>query len=525
MQVFRTHEMDRCFQDGQFPCRWVPDAGYGYGYPQFNFYAPLAYYIGEAFHLAGLPIIDSLKMVIILAVLLGAAGMFLLAKEFFGSLAGFTASALYTYLPYKAQEVYVRGDISEFWAMAFFPIILWALYKLIKNGNRKYVFIGAVSIAGLFLSHVLFSILFIPVIIFWAGYWLVAEKKIKSVSKIIITVLSGFAMSASFTLPMLFEKKFVHIETLLGGYFDYRQHFVTISQLFLSNHWGYGSSALGPVDDLALSTGIVQWVMGAAAVIIALIKFRKDKKTSLLILSLGLITFIILFLTHQKSSFVWSALPPLAFLQFPWRLLGFSGFILSFLAGYVIFNFGKFKYLAASIAIVIVLFLNLSFFAPKEWLNVTDDYFLTGTVWQGALTASIFDYLPVYAKLPPPFEAPDTPEILKGEALFTDYFKGSDYQTGRLEIGKDTRIRIPLFDFPGMTVYLNNEKIPHINNDCTGHPYCMGLITFDAPAGVYDFRAELKDTPVRTVGNILSVSALFGTILFLFKKDAKILKK
>ncbi len=522
MQVFRTYEMDRCFQDGQFPCRWVPDAGYGYGYPQFNFYAPLAYYIGEIFHLAGLPIIDSLKIVVILAVLLGAVGMFLLANEFFGGLAGVTTSALYTYLPYKAQEVYVRGDVSEFWAMAFFPIILWTIYKLIKQGSGKYIFISAVSIAGLFFSHVLFSILFIPVIIFWSGYWLIAEKKIKLTPKIILTVLLGFAISASFTLPMLFEKRFVHIETLLGGYFDYRQHFVTIRQLFLSNNWGYGSSALGPIDDLSLSTGIVQWVMGAVAMLIAIVKFRKDKRTSLLILSLGLITFVILFLTHQKSFFIWSGLPPLAFLQFPWRLLGFSGFVLTFLAGYVIYNFTRFKYLAASIVILFALLLNLNFFAPKEWWNVTDEYFLTGRVWQGELTASIFDYLPVYATLPPPSAAPETPEILEGKARFTNYFKGSDYQSGHLEVSEPARIRLPLFDFPGMAVYLNNQRIDHINNDCTGQSFCLGLITFDASTGSYDFRVELEDTPVRTVGNILSLVSLMGAGIFLFKKDAKI---
>ncbi|HSA83405.1 MAG TPA: hypothetical protein VLF20_00780, partial [Patescibacteria group bacterium] len=48
-QVARVFEMHKALIDGQFPVRWVADLGYHYGYPIFNFYAPLAYYIGAFF--------------------------------------------------------------------------------------------------------------------------------------------------------------------------------------------------------------------------------------------------------------------------------------------------------------------------------------------------------------------------------------------------------------------------------------------------------------------------------------------
>src|SRR3989338_7964146 len=47
VQIIRIFEMDRCFKDHQIPCRWVPDLGGLYGYPIFNYYAPLPYYFGE----------------------------------------------------------------------------------------------------------------------------------------------------------------------------------------------------------------------------------------------------------------------------------------------------------------------------------------------------------------------------------------------------------------------------------------------------------------------------------------------
>jgi len=66
MQPIRVLEMDKCFKDGQIPCRWVPDLGYGYGYPLYIYYSPLAYYLMEIFHLIGFSILNSIKIEFIL---------------------------------------------------------------------------------------------------------------------------------------------------------------------------------------------------------------------------------------------------------------------------------------------------------------------------------------------------------------------------------------------------------------------------------------------------------------------------
>ncbi len=52
-QVARVYEMKKALADGVFPVRWSQDLGYGYGYPIFNFYAPLAYYVGGYINLLG----------------------------------------------------------------------------------------------------------------------------------------------------------------------------------------------------------------------------------------------------------------------------------------------------------------------------------------------------------------------------------------------------------------------------------------------------------------------------------------
>ncbi len=85
MQAMRLLQMDKCIKDGQIPCRWVPDMGYGYGYPQFNFYPPLPYYVMETFHLLGLGYLDSVKAGFVLSVLVSTAGMYLLGSTLWGN--------------------------------------------------------------------------------------------------------------------------------------------------------------------------------------------------------------------------------------------------------------------------------------------------------------------------------------------------------------------------------------------------------------------------------------------------------
>ena len=498
LQAFRVYEMDKCYTDLQIPCRWVPDAGYQYGYPEFNFYPPLPYYMGAGLHRVGIQYIDSVKILFILGYILSAITMYVLVKSLFGRWPGFIASLLYTYIPYKAVEVYVRGALSEFWAQIFFPLILWAIYRLIKSGKLKYLIWFAISTAALAITHALMTMIFAPVAVIWAIYWLIREKW-KNVFKIIWGGLIGFGLAAFSILPVIFERKFAHVESLLSGYFDYRQHFVSLYKLFISREWGYGSSGF-PNEKLNLSLGIVQWIVGLFVPIIAILKYKKEKKLSILALILSAVTLFSIFMIHMKSSFIWARLPFLWYLQFPWRFLAISIFLLCILAGIAIHYAGRFKYLIGIVLVVVSFVLTISFFTPKGWLNINDADKFSGDSWEKQLTISIFDYLPIYATLPPIQKAPPVPEVLVGSVKFLEYRKGSDFQKGTIDASKDSLIRVPLFDFPGMEVKIDGKITPHVNNDCRGEVFCLGLITFSVPQGSHTIDIRLTDTPVGRLG-------------------------
>ncbi|MBI2599381.1 hypothetical protein HYW43_00490 [Candidatus Daviesbacteria bacterium] len=532
LQALRVHQMFECFKDFQIPCRWVPDMGYQFGYPQFLFYPPSVYYLASFFHLLGVAIIDSVKILFIFGLILSTFFMFLFLRSFFAgetrdksftstTLPAIMGAMLYTYVPYKALEVYVRGALNEFWSLVIFPLIFWAIYQLIVLKKIKYMIFLSLSIALLMLTHSLMTLIFAPLALLWCLILLILKKEKLVIPRIISGGILGIGLASFFVLPLVFEGQYVHLETLQGGYFDWRQHFVSLYRLFISNLWGYGSSGLNQDNDLTLSTGQIQSIVAIVGVILAFISIRKQKIIATIAILLTIVELGILFLIHQKSSFIWERIPILWWLQFPWRFLTNSIFLLSFLGAMAVFFVGLTnKKLAVffSISILIsIIILHGQFFKPKDWQNISDAEKFSGKLWEKQLTISIFDYLPIFAKLPPNRKAPELPEILDGEAFFSEYKKGSNYQVGEVVVRQISTIRLPLFDFPGMKVKAGEEILPHRHDDCRGQEYCLGLITFNLPPGQYKIKAHLEDTPVRFISNIISLTSLIIVLALVFQ--------
>lgn len=521
LQAFRVLEMFKCFQDLQLPCRWVPDPGYQYGYPQFIFYPPSIYYVGAVIHLFGVQVIDSVKILFIGGFLFSAVGMYFFLKGWLSRWPAMVAALVYSYVPYKAVEVYVRGALSEFWSLVFFPLIFWALMSISKLPSWRKVGLLGLSVAGLLLTHNLMSMLFMPFAAIWALYWLVCSRSKAVLVKMLIGVALGIGMALWFSLPVVMEKQYAHVESLVGGYFDYRAHFVDIRRLFFSNHWGYGSSGLNQDNDLSLSVGIVQWASAFSAVVLGLFFWKRVGRLNWVILLLAGFSVVSAFMIHQKSSFIWSMIPSLVFVQFPWRFLGINIFVNSILAGIGVFVLMKYSlkwsYLYGTVVILAAVIMTIGFFHPKEWYAISDSDKFSGKLWQKQLTISIFDYLPIYAKLPPTHQAPDLPEILEGSVNFSNYDKHSNFQTSQLEVTKSALIRLPIFDFPGMVVYTNQKVIPHINNECRNQEFCLGLVTIRLEPGKYSLLVKLEDTPVRRWSLVVSLILFVLTMTMIVK--------
>ena len=81
-QVQRVFEMAKSLNSGMFPVRWVADLGFGFGYPIFNFYAPLAYYIGSIINILGFDPLFSTKLMMVLGIIISGLQCIFWQKKF-----------------------------------------------------------------------------------------------------------------------------------------------------------------------------------------------------------------------------------------------------------------------------------------------------------------------------------------------------------------------------------------------------------------------------------------------------------
>lgn len=512
LQVMRVNQMTKCLKDFQIPCRWVPDMGFGYGYPQYHYYGPLPYYLMGVTNLLKVDLFSSVKMGFILSLLLGNIFMFYLASYLWGNKAGLLSSIAYAYLPYRASDLFSRGAMAESWAFVFLPLIIWTTLRFLDSPSIKKMVTTGIAFSLLLLSHNVTTLTFGPLYLIF--FYLSAKfrgwetKKILKYLSIILFYAVG--LSAFFFLPAYLEKNLAHTESLTIGYFNYLAHFVSLKQLLFTSFWGYGSSEIGPTDDLSFFIGPVHLLLFGLAVFKSAKNHRSDNLNSKLIWIFSLLFLFSLFMTHQKSSFIWQIFPFLKYLQFPWRYLVPATFFMSLAIGYVFFK-ARNSPLLLSIMILLFLF-NKSYFRPLHYVDITPTEKMTGHYYDKELTISIFDYLPKVAPLPPTQAVPLGPIFVNGIAALSNLQKSSASYSFDLIASQPGQIAFPIYNFKGWRVKLDgiDQKISNYSN--------LGLISVSFPQGSHYLAAKFESTPLRSLANTISLIFIFISI-YLFKNQ------
>lgn len=514
VQVIRIFEMDKCIKDKQIPCRWVPDLGGLYGYPIFNYYAPLPYYFGEAIYLISRNLIFSAKLMFAISFLGSYVFMFLLARKFWGKLGGNLSAIFYVFAPYHALDFYVRGAMGEMWALMFFPAVFWAIIKLNEKVNIANMLLTAVCMTGLIISHNLSTMIFFPVLSLWILILFLKNREFKFIYFSFASLLLGIAISAFYAFPMLVEKNLVHVETTTYGYFGYTEHFKGIRDLFIKRDWGYGASIReipgGETEDISFQIGWVHLLGWVLALFSVKLLWKTKPNLARMILVLSFAAAFSIFMIHPRSQFIWDRIVTLKYLQFPWRFLLLVIFFLSFLSGSILIAVKK-RGWSAKIWIallILVIGLNFFYFRPQKFLDVNDQELLSGENWDKQIKRSIFDYLPIYAKAPPAELATSRFEILTGNVEVSDFYEGTNWISFNANVKSHTIIRLSQYYFPDWKIFIDGKETS-IDYKSNG----LGLMTIILGKGTHEIRARLYDTQIRTVANFITILGFIITIV------------
>lgn len=525
LHLYRLVELDHCLRQGLFFPRWMPDLVYGYGYPLFNFYAPLSTYLTEALHLLGLAFVPALRAGFILCLLGSGLAMYLFAREVYGERAGIIAAVAYVYAPYLLYNHYVRGSLSDALALALFPLLFWAFRRLALGGELRYVVAGAVTYAALVLTHNVSSLAITPVLLIYLvtlGLW---RRRAFHWRAVIAALGLGLALSAFFWLPALAEKQFTRIELFMAApEYDYRLNFLTLGEL-LGPPAPVDTGCMNP--DVPIQIGLLQVMLGGVALVLAG-RLRNERRWSVAAFTLAVVGLG--FLTLPPSTWLWAHLPLVRYFQFPWRLLSPATFALAILVGGAIaaLENTSTRKLAAPIvaALVTVAFFVASVpslyprYNPPQAPNPT----LTDvTAYQQQSHAlgvtSAGEYVPRWAVDPPrrpafpgmdegaPLAAKVDSASLPPGATITPLQERPTAARWRVSAAEDWAPVILTFYFPGWRATVDGRPVPV---EPTGP---QGLIRFAVPAGEHVVTLRFVETPVRLAGDVLSALALGALIV------------
>lgn len=510
LQVMRIFEMRKCFLDFQIPCRWVPDMGYGNGFPLFNYYSAFPYYIGAIFSLF-IGYINAAKILFLIPLILGGISMYLFSRELTSKRAAFFSGLLYVFAPYRALDSYVRGAVAESFALSIIPLVFYFCLKALKGSRLRDILGLALSLFAFLLSHNIMTLLFfgelsafVVLVLFLNG--------IRNTKKILLGLVLGIGLSAFFILPAFFEKSLVQSENLTKFDLDFRVHFVTVKQLFERN-WGYGASVLGPNDTISFQVGWPHWLVILGILLILGLKKLRVKNLPYIIFFLSFF-LVSIFMMHNKSSLVWERLNLLQYAQFPWRFLSISIFSVSILGAFFIDNIlERLVNLSLIILSILTIFLNFAYFKPKEfYFYLTDQEKLSGKLWEEQQKAAIFDYLPKTA-IESREKAQNNPILIKGEAVFRDFENKSNRFRFNSIVKSPSRVEIPVYDFPNWTVFVNGKEFPH------DHKNLIGRVALNLPEGNFNIEGKFLNTNIRTFSNLLTlVSFVFLCFLIVYRK-------
>ena len=514
------------WEQGYWFPRWVGDLGFGFGYPLFNFYPPLIYYVAGFFSLFGVSIIGSLKLMLLTGFLLGALASYLYGRLIFSQRTSLVVAALFTYTFYHAITVYIRGAFAEFFSYSLFPFVAFFLHGLIIRPSIKKIIGLAISFALLILCHPLIAF---PSLIFIAAYFLLAfvlsKNWIMSWLKMAAGLLLGLGLSAFFWLPSLIEKQLTLVDDILTKeLFSYRLHFVEVKQLFYSP-WGFGGSVSGVEDGISFQLGRYYWLfllLSFLSFIWLFLKKKNSLKKPLLIIFI--FNFSLLFLSYfmslSWSRIFWDKIKYLWYLQFPWRFFTFGSFYLSLVAAAIfelvpkLFKSAALKKGSETLLIILTVILVVKYsqlFKPQVVYQTTDQKLTNLNQRQWVISRTSFEFVPKgiatkkneFGVTTLAIDKKDLPkasyQLLKGQAKVTQLENRFSHKTYLINAKSPISFRLNTYNFAGWQAFLNDQEIK-INDQNK-----LKLITVSLPKGKATLRFIFKNTLVRTIGNWLSL--------------------
>ena len=307
---------------GQFPPLINQNYCNGAGYAMNLFYPPIVTYLPLLIKLVTPTYMLALKYFGAICIILSGVTMYQFVYQVTKkrSIALFSA-IFYMAAPYKLANVYKRFAIGEFTAMVFIPLVFLGLYNLFEQDKKKHYFI-AIGAIGLMLSHTVTTLYTAIFCIIYILFNIEKLKDKKIIKKCIVNIIFILLVSMLFWMPLVETTHYAKYSIMDDGIMRTNGDWATANVISFSQLFKDKVEENGTTFVLGIPTII--------AIIFTIFVIRKvdNKYKEYYILS---VIFALISLFMVSKFFPWVIMPGLICkLQYPWRMLGFFIFFISF---------------------------------------------------------------------------------------------------------------------------------------------------------------------------------------------------
>ena len=305
------------WKEGILYPRWSAWANHGFGEPRFVFYPPLSWMVGALLTLvcpdAAIPIV----FVVLVQTLAGISAYFLLCR-WATPQAALLGAGFYAINPYALLLTYVRSDFAEQLACALFPLVLLAALRmgeLLEEPPPKPsdVVPFALAFAGVWLSNAPAGVVVsysMALLFAWAA---LIQRSWRILFRGMAGLALGFGLAGFYLVPAAYEQRWVNISQTLSSGLLPRQNFLFTFIDDVEHTWFNWIASLCALL-LMLLFGLA--VLGSRSFSVRKKASAGNRKWFVALLVLGTAATL---LTLKLSLPLWTYLPKLRFVQFPWR--------------------------------------------------------------------------------------------------------------------------------------------------------------------------------------------------------------
>ncbi|HYX29819.1 MAG TPA: hypothetical protein VE863_14865 [Pyrinomonadaceae bacterium] len=487
------------FKQGIFFPRWAGGANSGYGEPRFIFYPPGSWMLGGVLGLL-LPWKMVPGAVAWIAFFIATLSSWIFARDWLSPKQALTAAILFAINPYNLTLVFYRSDFAELLAGAFLPFMLAGAFGILKYGWRRIPLLSigfaamwlANAPAGVIASYSLALLLVIAPVL---------ARRVQPLIFGALGMLGGFGLAAFYLVPAAWEQKWVEIGQAVSPSYDPIHNFL-FTRLndpdFIEFNWKISMIAAGMI--LITLLGIV-------------FTFRQRRKWSYSWWLVIALSVACVFLMLPPSSFLWTHLPRLRFMQFPWRWLLLLGFAFAILTAAVK---GRKRYLWS---LTVLLFIGVSavaIAADADWS--TDDLTdalneisagrgydgIDGFQPRGAKTEDLDEESPLIGEVDEDgdIDTPD-PENVKVDIVSWAPERRVFHASAQDEV----TLAPKLLNYPAWQMRVNGAVVPTETSPETGQ------ILIHLASGEYQVELQFQRTRDRLIGGIISLCFAVGVIV------------